>query len=92
MIPQNRYRLNEYQISKMSDGRLWWTSHTGFAVQISGPCYIYGNVLLMGDRRDYSGMDTSSSSYTPFSAVRWQAIQFDNEPTAFLWTVCGVIS
>ncbi len=52
MIPQNRYRLNEYQISKMSDGRLWWTSHTGFAVQISGPCYIYGNVLLMGDRRD----------------------------------------
>jgi hypothetical protein len=36
----------------MADGRLWWTSHTGFAVQISGPCYIYGNVLLMGDRHD----------------------------------------
>ncbi|WP_148204131.1 hypothetical protein [Oleidesulfovibrio alaskensis] len=51
MIPQNRYRLNEYQISKMADGRLWWNSHTGFAIQIGGPCYIYGNVLLMGDRR-----------------------------------------
>ena len=52
MIPQKRYQLNEYQISKMADGRLWWTSHAGFAVQIGGPCYIYGNVLLMGDRHD----------------------------------------
>jgi len=43
-------------------------------------------------RRYYSGMDTLSSSYTPLSAVRWQAIQFDNEPTDFLWTICGVIS
>lgn len=49
MIPQSRYRLNEYQISKMPDGRLWWTSHTGFAIQIGGPCYTYGNVLLMGN-------------------------------------------
>ena len=52
MMPQSRYRLNEYQISKMADGRLWWNSHTGFAIQIGGPCYIYGNVLLMGDRHD----------------------------------------
>jgi len=33
----------------MPDGRLWWTSHTGFAIQIGGPCYTYGNVLLMGN-------------------------------------------
>jgi len=50
MIPQNSYRLNEYQISELADRRLWWTSHSGFAIQIGGPCYICGNVLLMGDR------------------------------------------
>ncbi len=49
MIPQSRYRLKEYQISELSDGRLWWTSHSGFAMQIGGPCYIFGNVLLIGD-------------------------------------------
>ena len=50
MIPRNKYRLNEYQISELSDGRLWWNSHSGFAIQIGGPSYIFGNVLLIGDR------------------------------------------
>jgi hypothetical protein len=51
MIPQNKYRIDEYQISEFSDGRIWWTSHSGFAIQIGGPCYVLGNVLLIGDRR-----------------------------------------
>lgn len=50
MIPQNKYRLNESQISELSDGRLWWNSHSGFAIQVGGPSYIFGNVLLIGDR------------------------------------------
>jgi hypothetical protein len=51
MIPQNKYRIDEYQISEFSDGRIWWTSHSGFAIQIGGQCYVLGNVLLSGDRR-----------------------------------------
>ena len=50
MITQNSYRLNEYQISEFAERRLWWTSHSGFALQIGGPCYIFGNILLIGDR------------------------------------------
>lgn len=47
---QNRYRIGEYQISEFPDGRIWWTSHSGFAIQVGGPCYVLGNVLLIGDR------------------------------------------
>jgi len=49
MNSQNRFRLNEYQISELPDGRLWWTSHSGFEIQIGGPCCLFGNVLLIGD-------------------------------------------
>lgn len=50
MIPKNVYRLNEYLISEFADGRLWWDAHSGFGRQTGGPCYIYGNILLMGAR------------------------------------------
>lgn len=52
MIPKNVYRLNEYLISEFADGRLWWDAHTGFGMQTGGPCFIYGNILLMGARRN----------------------------------------
>ena len=45
-----RYRLNEYLISYSADGRLWWNSHAGFGMEIGGPCYICGNILLIGAR------------------------------------------
>ena len=50
MIPKNVYRLNEYLISEFADGRLWWDAHFGFGMQTGGPCYIYGNILMMGAR------------------------------------------
>ena len=50
MIPKNLYRLNEYRISEFADGRLWWDIHSGFGVQTGGPCYVCGNILLMGAR------------------------------------------
>lgn len=48
MIPKCVYRLSEYRIAEYADGRLWWDAHTGLASQIGGPCYILGNVLLIG--------------------------------------------
>lgn len=54
MVPvkndMKRYRLNEYLISCSADGRLWWNSHAGFAMEVGGPCYICGNILVIGTR------------------------------------------
>ena len=61
MNPQNRYRLDEYQISELSDGRIWWTSHSGVAIQTGGPPYVLGYVLLIGGRRsEEKGLDTTT--------------------------------
>ena len=50
MVPTNLYRLNEYQISEFADGRLWWDTHSGFGTQIGGPCFVCGNILVVGAR------------------------------------------
>jgi hypothetical protein len=50
MIAKRSYRLNEYRITEFSDGRLWWATHSGFGTQIGGPCYVYGNILIIGSR------------------------------------------
>jgi hypothetical protein len=48
MISKRSYRLKEYRITELSDGRLWWDTHSGFGTQIGGPCYVYGNILIIG--------------------------------------------
>ena len=50
MVPKNVYRLNEYRISEFADGRLWWDTHSGFGTQIGGPCFVYGDILVIGTR------------------------------------------
>lgn len=50
MICANQYRINEYRISEFADGRLWWDAHAGLGKQIGGPCFIYGNILVLGAR------------------------------------------
>jgi hypothetical protein len=50
MVPQHLYCLNDYRISEFSDGRLWWDTHCGFGTQIGGPCFVYGNILVIGAR------------------------------------------
>lgn len=47
MRPTNFYRLNEYRISEFADGRLWWDTQFGFGTQVGGPCFIYGDILLL---------------------------------------------
>ncbi|WP_155316167.1 hypothetical protein [Desulfosarcina alkanivorans] len=48
MIPKHLYRLNEYRISEFADGSLGWDAHSSFGTQIGGPCFVYGNILLIG--------------------------------------------
>ena len=48
MIHSKLYRINEYRISEFADGRLWWDAHSGLGRQIGGPCFVYGNMLVLG--------------------------------------------
>ena len=50
MIHSKLYRINEYRISEFADRRLWWDSHSGLGKQIGGPCFVYGNMLVLGTR------------------------------------------
>ena len=50
MIPRDVYRLKDYRICQLANDRLWWQAHSEFGSQISGPCYIWGEILLMGAR------------------------------------------
>jgi hypothetical protein len=51
MNPKDVYRLGEYRISEFVDDRLWWDAHSGFGMRTGGPCFVYGNILVMGPRR-----------------------------------------
>lgn len=51
MNPKCLYRLKDYRIYEFANGRLWWEGHSGFGSQISGPCYIWGNILVIGAQR-----------------------------------------
>ena len=50
MVPKYVYRLKDYRICQFANGRLWWEAHYEFGSQISGPCYIWGDVLVIGAR------------------------------------------
>lgn len=50
MIHPKLYRINEYRISEFADGRLWWDAHSGLGKQIGGPCFVFGNMLVLGTR------------------------------------------
>jgi hypothetical protein len=43
------YRLGEYRITEDEHGLLRWETHFNFGVQRSGKCYIFGNVLILGN-------------------------------------------
>jgi len=50
MVPKDVYRLKDYRICRLANGRIWWEAHSEFGSQISGPCYIWGDILLIGKR------------------------------------------
>ncbi len=50
MVPKYSYRLKDYRICQLANGRLWWEAHSEFGSQISGPCYIWGDILVIGVR------------------------------------------
>lgn len=50
MVPKYLYRLKDYRICQLANGRLWWEAHSGFGSQIGGPCCIWGDILLVGER------------------------------------------
>jgi len=52
MVPKYLYRLKDYRICQLANGRLWWEAHSEFGSQISGPCYIWGDILLLGTKRN----------------------------------------
>ncbi len=55
MNPKCLYRLKEYRIYEFVNGRFWWEGHSGFGSQIGGPCYIWGNILVIGAPRGKEG-------------------------------------
>jgi len=50
MDPTASFRLQEYRISEFGSGRLSWESHSGFGAQVGGPCYIWGDILVIGNK------------------------------------------
>jgi hypothetical protein len=49
MRHENIYRLGEYLITEYENGLLRWETHFNFGVQRSGKCYIFGNILILGN-------------------------------------------
>jgi hypothetical protein len=49
MINESIYRLGEYQIVEDKNGLLRWETQFNFGVQRSGKCYIFGNILILGN-------------------------------------------
>jgi hypothetical protein len=45
-----RYRLGEYVIIEHGGNLLTWVSHTAIGAQLSGRCFIIGNILLIGPK------------------------------------------
>ena len=52
MVPKYLYRLKDYRICRLANGRLWWEAHSEFGSQASGSCYIWGDILLLGARHN----------------------------------------
>jgi len=52
MNPKCLYRLKDYRICQLTNDRLWWETHSGFGSQISGPCYTWDDILLIGAKRN----------------------------------------
>lgn len=50
MAPELKYRLHEYVIIEHEGILLTWVSHTALGVQLSGRCFIIGNILLIGPK------------------------------------------
>lgn len=90
MIPEKKYRLNEYRISELVDGRLWWDAHFGFAMQRGGPCYVYGNILLMGAMcKEEDGFLKTEFLDEMRNYPIWDRTQFYCPVSALLDTVTG---
>ena len=49
MMNESIYRLGEYLIREYENGLLRWETHFNFGVQRSGKCYIFGNILILGN-------------------------------------------
>jgi hypothetical protein len=49
MRHENIYRLGECLITEYENGLLRWETHFNFGVQRSGKCYIFGNILILGN-------------------------------------------
>jgi hypothetical protein len=49
MMFKSVYRLGEYRIIEDEHGLLRWETHFNFGVQRSGKCYIFANVLILGN-------------------------------------------
>ncbi len=50
MTHETKYRLNEYVIIEHGDILLTWVSHTAIGAELSGRCFIIGNILLIGPK------------------------------------------
>lgn len=49
MVIKTKYRLGEYLIAEDEHSLLKWETHSNFGVQRSGKCYIFGNILIIGN-------------------------------------------
>lgn len=47
-MKKTMYRLSEYRITDYENGLLWWETHHGFAMQRSGKCFLYNDLLIIG--------------------------------------------
>lgn len=50
MTHEIKYRLNEYVIIEHGGNLLTWVSHVAIGAQLSGRCFIIGNILLIGPK------------------------------------------
>jgi hypothetical protein len=50
MIPQNRSRLNEYQISISVEGDIKWKAYSGISQIIEGSVLIESDILFIGPK------------------------------------------
>ncbi len=48
MIEKTDYRLGSFKTTEYEGGLLQWEMHTGLGEQKSGPCYLRGEVLIIG--------------------------------------------
>ena len=48
MLSQTSYQLQSYKIVEQGNLVIHWEKHSGFSVQQSGHCWIFGNILIIG--------------------------------------------